>query len=148
MPDREATAGTRTEPIIRPAPHRWLWYAFGGGLPARHRGWVLHDTTTDTWARRHAARALAQLAVPMALILLLAPAPWWIRSVSVVIGLVVGLTFANAVKSRTTESRVVQAGYPAGTGTARRDYVALVHQQRKAARRRAAQRPQERAGTV
>src|SRR5687767_11313906 len=44
-----------TEPIVRPAPHRWLWYALGGRLPARHRGWVLFDTTTGTWGLRHVA---------------------------------------------------------------------------------------------
>ena len=27
----------------------WVWYALGGRLPQRHRGWVLFDTTTDTW---------------------------------------------------------------------------------------------------
>ena len=34
------------EPVVRPAPHRWLWYAIGGRLPERHRGWVLFDSTT------------------------------------------------------------------------------------------------------
>ena len=41
--------GPAAEPVVRPAPHRWLWYALGGRLPARNRGWVLHDTTTGTW---------------------------------------------------------------------------------------------------
>jgi len=141
MADRDAAAGTRTEPIVRPAPHRWLIYAFGGGLPTRNRTWVLHDTTTGTWALRHAARALVQMAVPMGLVLVLAPAPLWIRSVSVLCGLAAGLVLSIAFRSRATESRVVQAGYPAGTGTARRDYVALVRQQRKVARRRRAGRP-------
>ena len=43
--------------IRRPDPLRWLWYAYGGGLPARFAPWVLHDTTCRTWWLRHLVRA-------------------------------------------------------------------------------------------
>ena len=72
--------GTPSEPIVRPAPHRWIWYALGGGLPARHRGWVLFDTTTGTWWARHIARTFVQMAIPIALIMALLPAPWGLRA--------------------------------------------------------------------
>ena len=52
--------GRSAEPVVRPAPHRWIWYALGGGLPERNRGWVLHDTTTGTWWLRHIARSLVR----------------------------------------------------------------------------------------
>ena len=41
----------------------------GGRLPAEHRTWVLHDTTTRTWWLRHLLRALIQLAIPLAAVL-------------------------------------------------------------------------------
>ena len=73
VPDTGAP-GTYPDPIVRPAPHRWLWYALGGRLPERHRGWVLFDTTTRTWGLRHVGRMLVQMAVPIVLILVLLPA--------------------------------------------------------------------------
>jgi len=74
-----AESGAPAGHVVRPAPHRWLGYAFGGRLPARHRGWVLHDTTTSTWWLRHLARTGVQLAVPIALVVVLLPAPWVLR---------------------------------------------------------------------
>ncbi len=72
FPDRRALTAD-TGPVVRPGPLRWLWYALGGGLPARHRSWVLHDTTTRTWALRHVVRAMVQLAIPITLVLTLVP---------------------------------------------------------------------------
>src|SRR3712207_1534646 len=74
-----AAPGT-SEPIVRPAPHRWVWYALGGGLPERHRGWVLYDSTTETWWLRHIARMFVQLAIPIARVMLLLPAGWSLRA--------------------------------------------------------------------
>jgi len=107
--------GMAEQTIVRPNPVRWLWYALGGGLPEVHRGWVLHDTTTRTWGLRHVARALVQLAVPIALVLLLVPGPFWIRSMAALGGLIMGLIFSIAYMTETTEHRLVKAGYPAGT---------------------------------
>lgn len=127
-----------TEPIHRPTPHRWVWYALGGRLPARHRGWVLHDTTTGTWWLRHIARILVQLAVPIALVLALMPAEWWVRAAAAGGGLALGLFYSLAYMPETTENRVVKAGYPAGTATAHRERAALVRAQRESERKRAA----------
>jgi hypothetical protein len=133
-----ATNGTMTEPVLRPAPHRWIGYAFGGRLPERNRGWVLHDTTTGTWWLRHMARMLVQLAVPVALVVVLLPAPLPLRLAAAGGGVFLGLVFSLAYMSETTENRVVKAGYPAGTAQARRDEHSLVRQQRESERKRAA----------
>ncbi|MGY1914666.1 DUF5313 family protein [Blastococcus sp. SYSU DS0973] len=139
--DGSAMADPRPEqddPVVRPAPHRWLWYAFGGGLPERHRGWVLHDTTTGTWWVRHIARMLVQLAVPIALVVTLLPAPLALRLAVVGGGIFLGLIFSLAYMPETTENRVVKAGYPAGTATALRDRAGVGRQQRETERKRAA----------
>jgi hypothetical protein len=126
------------DPIVRPALHRWIGYAFGGGLPEHNRGWILHDTTTGTWWLRHLARTLVQLAVPIALVVALLPAPWGLRLAAALAGLVLGLIFSLAYMSETTENRVVKAGYPAGTAQAVRDRGSLSRQQRESERKHAA----------
>ncbi|RBY95202.1 hypothetical protein DQ237_15340 [Blastococcus sp. TF02-8] len=127
-----------TEPIVRPAPHRWLWYALGGRLPRRHRGWVLHDTTTRTWGLRHVARMLVQMAVPIALVLVFLPAPFGLRAAVVGGGIFLGLIYSLAYMPETTETRVMKAGYPPGTATAVRDEHSRRRDERDSERRRAA----------
>ena len=79
MADRDAADGPARDGLVRPAPHRWLWYALGGALPTRNRSWVLHDTTTGTWWARHIARSLVQMSIPIALVMALMPAPLGLR---------------------------------------------------------------------
>ena len=138
MADSPPELGLPAEPIIRPSPHRWLWYAFGGGLPERNRGWVLHDTTTKTWWLRHIARTLVQLAIPVALVFTLLPAPWGVRAAAAGGGLALALFYSLAYMPETTENRVVKAGYPAGTATAHRERAGLGRQHREGERKRAA----------
>jgi hypothetical protein len=138
MTDRTADSGTPDQAIVRPAPHRWLWYAFGGRLPDRHRSWVLHDTTTSTWGLRHVARSLVQMSVPIILILTLLPAGWGLRAAVAGGGLFLGLLYSLAYMPETTEHRVVKAGYPSGTATAHRDHASLQQQQRESERKHAA----------
>jgi len=107
--------------LHRPGVLRWLWYALGGALPARHRTWVLHDTTTGTWGVRHVLRAAVQMALPVAVVLVVVPGPFWIRGMTALGGLMLGLIFSLAYMSETTENRVKKAGYPAGTAQAVRD---------------------------
>ena len=130
--------GATGEPIVRPAPHRWLWYALGGGLPSRHRGWVLHDTTTQTWWLRHIARIFVQLAVPIALVMTLLPASWGLRAAAALGGVFLALIYGIAYMTETTENRVVKAGFPAGTAAAHRDRAGLERQKRESERRRLA----------
>jgi hypothetical protein len=127
-----------TEAVVRPAPHRWLWYSLGGGLPARNRGWVLHDTTTGTWWLRHLARILVQLAVPIALVMTLMPAGWGVRAAAAGGGVALALFYSLAYMPETTENRVVKAGYPAGTAAALRERAGLGRAQRESERKRAA----------
>ena len=130
--------GPAIDPIERPAPHRWIWYALGARLPERNRGWVLHDTTTRTWWLRHLARMLVQLAVPIAVIGSLLPAPWQLRVAAALGGVLLALIFSLAYMSETTENRVVKAGYPAGTAQASRDRDSLLRQQKESERKRTA----------
>jgi hypothetical protein len=125
-------------PLVRPGPLRWLWYAMGGALPERFNPWVLHDTTTRTWALRHVARSMTQLAVPIALVLVLVPGEFWIRGMAALGGIFLGLFFSLAYMPETTENRVVRAGYPAGTATAARDRAAHERQLLESGRKRAA----------
>jgi hypothetical protein len=126
-----AAAETRTP--SRPGLIRWLWYALGGSLPVRFSPWVLHDTTTRTWALRHVLRSLVQLSVPIALVLFLVPGEFWIRGMAALGGVFLALFFSLAYMPETTESRVKRAGYPAGTATATRERLG---QERQAAERR------------
>lgn len=105
---------TDSAPGQRPGPSRWIWYAFGGGLPRRYADWVLADTTARTWVLRHLARALVQLAPVIALCLLVPPVEWSYRLMAAGGGLVMGLLFSVAYMTETTEHRAVKAGWPPG----------------------------------
>lgn len=121
---------------MRPALLRWVWYAFGGKLPDRNRRWVLHDNTAETWELRHVARALVRLSVPILLLVLLAPGSLGYRVVSALVALAAALLVGIKYRHAMAEGRVVQAGYPRGTGVALRDQLALRRQQRRRERRR------------
>jgi hypothetical protein len=138
MAEPRADRDLPPESVVRPAPHRWLWYALGGGLPARNRGWVLHDTTTGTWWLRHIVRSLVQVAIPIALVMALLPAGWGLRAAAAGGGLALALFYSLAYMPETTENRVVKAGYPAGTATAYRERAAQGRQQRESERKRTA----------
>jgi hypothetical protein len=138
MADPEADRGSPTEPIVRPVPHRWLWYALGGRLPERNRAWVLHDTTTHTWWLRHVARSLVQMSIPVVLVMGLLPAPWQLRAAAAGGGLFLGMLYSLAYMNETTEHRVKKAGYPAGIAQATRDRTGLVRQKQESERKRAA----------
>jgi hypothetical protein len=128
----------RADDVHRPGPHWWLWYALGGRLPRRHDTWVLHDTTTRTWIGRHGVRAMVQLSVPIALVLVLVPGEFWIRGMAALGGVFLGLFYSVAYMPEATESRVMRAGYPAGTAQEVRHQAALVREEQEARRRRAA----------
>jgi hypothetical protein len=130
---------TKSAGLHRPGVLRWLWYALGGSLPSRHRSWVLHDTTTDTWWLRHIARTLVQMSLPIALIMILLPAPWQLRAAVAGAGIFLGFIYSLAYMPETTENRVVKAGYPAGTATAIREEFSKERQVEQSQRRRAAE---------
>jgi hypothetical protein len=133
-----ATRPPAPQDVRRPGLFTWLWYAMGGRIPARFSPWVLHDTTTRTWALRHLFRSMVQLAVPIGLVLWLVPGEFWIRGMAALGGVFLGLFFSLAYMPETTENRVKRAGYPAGTATAARDRAAQDREAREGERRRAA----------
>jgi hypothetical protein len=138
MADPEEERGAAAGLVVRPAPHRWLWYALGGRLPERNRGWVLYDTTTGTWWLRHIARSLVQMAIPIALVMTLLPAGWGLRAAAAGGGIFLGMIYSLAYMAEVTENRVVKAGYPVGTAQAHRDQAGLLREKRESERRRAA----------
>jgi hypothetical protein len=100
----------------RPGPLRWLWYSLGGGLPPRYREWVLHDVTCRSWALRQVLRSLLVVAPLVAAVLIFVPGPFWIRGLSALGGIIMGLIYSLGYLVETTEHRLVKAGYPVGTG--------------------------------
>jgi hypothetical protein len=137
MTTEELTMTRTTERPVRPGPLRWFWYALGGRLPHRFSPWVLHDTTTRTWALRHLLRSAVQLAVPIALVLLLVPGAFWIRGMAALGGILLALFFSTAYMTETTENRVKRAGYPAGTAQQARDRAAAEREVHERERRQA-----------
>ncbi len=120
----------------RPGFVRWLGYAFGMGLPERYREWILHDTTGPTWIVRHIARALVQLAVPALAVLVLLPAPTWVRVLTVIAAGGPALMFSIGYIVETSEHRLIKAGYPGGLGeSVRRERAARAQREQAAARR-------------
>jgi uncharacterized protein DUF5313 len=132
QPDQQALAR------VRPGPLRWIAYALGAGLPERHRTWVLYDTTTRTWVWRHVLRTLVQLAVPIALVLLLVPGAFWIRAMAALGGLILGMAFSLAYMPEAVENRVKKAGYVPGSAQAVRDLASREREALDSGRRRAA----------
>jgi hypothetical protein len=102
--------------MVRPNPLRWLWYALGGGLPARYKEWVLHDTTSSSWVLRHVARSLVQLSIPIAAILLFLPAPMSLRALTALAAGGSAMMYMIVHTLATTDRRLIRAGYAGGTG--------------------------------
>jgi len=102
--------------VHRPDPLRWLWYSLGGGLPPEYREWVLHDVTCRTWSLRQALRSLLVVAPLVVAVLIFVPGPFWIRGISALGGIIMGLIYSLGYLIETTEHRLVKAGYPVGTG--------------------------------
>ena len=119
---------------IRPNPVRWVLYAFGAGLPARHRTWVLHDVTARTWQLRHIARTTVQL-LPIGIALFLfIPGPVYVRGLAVLAGALLGYFYSFAYMQESAEHRVMKAGYAVGQAAAVRE--AAHEDERAAARQR------------
>ncbi|UQX88373.1 DUF5313 domain-containing protein [Jatrophihabitans telluris] len=122
--------------VRRPGVIRWLGYAVGLGLPIRNASWVLLDTTCPTWVARQVVRSLLQMAPIVVVILVFVPGPFWIRGLSALGGLIMGLIFALGYLVETTEHRLVKAGYPAGTGERVRSERSVSGRSEAVARRR------------
>lgn len=99
----------------RPNPLLWLYYTFGGRLPDRYRGWVLHDGTTQHWLLRSFVRTLCQ-ATPFVAVLfvlfLVFGVPWYFAIGCVVLGLVVSIYYALSYSIESIDGRLTRYGYP------------------------------------
>ena len=115
----------------RPGPLRWLWYAFGGGLPPAYREWVLHDATCRTWRLRHLARTVVQVSLLTIPLIVFLPGALWVRLAAALLGWLVALQYSLFIMDGAVESRVRKAGYPPGHADAVRD--AATAEQRSAA---------------
>src|ERR1700761_5730248 len=100
----------------RPNPLRWVAYALGAGLPERHDTWVLFDCTSRTWAWRHLARAMTQLAIPILAVLFVIPGPIGIRVGMIVAGTFMAMIWSFGYMDETIDHRLTKAGYPSGLG--------------------------------
>ncbi len=108
---------------------RWLWYAVGGGLPPRHREWVLHDLTTRRWRLRSLFRSLVQILPAGLLIVAFLPSELWVRLMAVAGGIWVGMIYALAYLDEVSEHRALKAGFARGTVKAVRDEADAVGQE-------------------
>src|SRR3954471_11887336 len=108
----DAGSDRPAEPVVRPNPVRWVWYALGGGLPERNRSWVLHDTTTGSGGLLHVARSLVQVSIPIALVMTLLPAGWGLRAAAAGGGLGLALFYSLGYMPETTQNRGGKAGCP------------------------------------
>jgi hypothetical protein len=64
---------------------------------------------------------MVQLAVPIALVLLLVPGEFWIRGMAALGGVLLALIYSIAYSTEFQENRAVKAGYPVGSAQAARD---------------------------
>lgn len=109
--------------MTRPNPAWWLWYQYGGRLPARYRDWVLHDATCRSWLARALLRTFVVLApgfVGLLLLLGLAGRNWPIALGSVLLGVLVSLRFAVANAMESVDARLAKYGFPPGHASATR----------------------------
>jgi len=127
--------------VRRPNPLLWLYYEFGGTLPAKYREWVLRDGTCRTWLLRVAVRGLIQiLPIIGALLAFLVSlgGNWPLALGSCLLGVLVRLRFAMSYAVESVDHKLAKHGYPPEYGT-------YVRKQRNAAAEEAAaQRYRER----
>jgi hypothetical protein len=110
--------GIDPTPRLRPNPARWIWYAFWGPLPDRHRVWVLYDATCSTWVLRHVARLLTVAVLPVTAVALFLPGPVHLRLLTAFVAGAGAFLFTAVWVNEATDHRLVQAGWNWGTGTA------------------------------
>jgi hypothetical protein len=110
--------------VVRPNPLWWLYFQYGGRLPARYRDWVLHDGTSRRWLLRAFVRVLMQ-AAPFVAVLLVAFAlfgvQWYFGLACVVLGVIVSIYYSLSYSVETVNGRLTRYGYPPRYGTTVRE---------------------------
>jgi hypothetical protein len=120
--------GIDPTPRVRPNPGQWLWYAFWGRLPDRHRIWVLYDATCSTWIVRHVVRLLTIAVLPVAAVALFLPAPVHVRLLTAFVAGAGAFLFTVVWINEATEHRLVRAGWRWDTGRVVRERRAMIAQ--------------------
>lgn len=115
------SVGVDPEPLRRPDPARWLWYAFWGPLPERYDLWVLYDATCSTWVLRHFARILTAAALPVAALALFLPGPVSIRVDTAVVCGLLAVLLTGVWTNEGTDYRLDRAGWGTGVGPVLRE---------------------------
>lgn len=127
----------------RPNPLLWVWYTYGGRLPARYWDWVLYDGTCRTWLVRVIARGLVQIA-PIDIALFVGSVTfhisWYLAAGAVLLGVLVSVRYALSYAVENVDTRLARHGYPAGHGTAVRHQKYLERHAAEQERYRAAYR--------
>jgi len=118
----------------RPNPLRWLYFQFGGMLPARYREWVLHDATCRTWFLRLLLRGFVHMAPVIAVLILvlrgLFGGPWLLVLGSIVLGVLVYLRMLLTIAVDSIDSRLTRYGYPPRHGSTVRQRAARAREAR------------------
>lgn len=122
--------------VVRPNPLQWLRYLYTGRVPARNAGWVRYDATCRTWVLRHVVRFLVLIAPLVTMVLVLLPAPFYLRLMSSLAATLPMLLFYLAYAADSLEGRVQNAGYPPGEASRIREERSVRAQRAVAARNR------------
>ncbi|HEY3748460.1 MAG TPA: DUF5313 family protein [Pseudonocardiaceae bacterium] len=128
----------------RPNVLWWLYYQYGGTLPAEYREWVLHDGTCRTWLLRVFVRGFVMV-VPVVAVLfvgfLLLGHSLPLALGSIALGLLVNLRYSWSYSVESVDRRLAKHGYQREYGsTVRRAAYDAAHAA-EAERYRAAYRP-------
>ncbi|WP_299569312.1 DUF5313 family protein [uncultured Williamsia sp.] len=93
----------------RPSPLQWIGYSFGRRLPDELRDWVREDLTGRHAYLRHLVRGMVPF-IPIFVIFMLFPGPWWLRAQMVALGLVLGLIYSAAYMRQNRAHRLEKHG--------------------------------------
>ncbi|WP_183658434.1 DUF5313 family protein [Saccharopolyspora sp. ID03-671] len=104
----------------RPNPALWLYYQYGGRLPARYSKWILHDGTCTTWLLRVLIRSLVQIA-PIAIALFVTlgvlGGNWPLAAGSLLLGILVVVRISLTSATDSVDNRLANYGFPPGHGS-------------------------------
>ncbi|GGF36778.1 DUF5313 family protein [Williamsia phyllosphaerae] len=93
----------------RPSMIRWIGYAFGRQLPREHQSWVLRDLTGRNAFGRHLFRGMVPF-LPIFVVFMLIPGPWWLRAEMVALGLSLALIYSAAYMGQNRRHRLEKHG--------------------------------------
>ncbi|UZJ26461.1 DUF5313 domain-containing protein [Rhodococcus antarcticus] len=95
----------------RPGPVRWIAYAYGRRLPASMVDWVRNDLVGPHAFVRHLLRSQV-IYVPVFVLLLLLPGPFWLAFLSFLLALLLSLTYAVIYMEQNRVRRLQAHGLP------------------------------------